>query len=98
MVTIIAQNSGAAATGLATIGHDGAVLDVWFPEPQLSTQVDKAGTSELSADQARAEFGEAATASLKGDPRRRTTMRAVRTSIGSLGDPALDACDVYLRL
>jgi len=98
MVTIIAQNSGASATGLATIAHDGAVLDVWFPKPQLSAQVDKAGTVELTAEQARAEFGEAATASLKSDPRRKTTMRAVRTSIGSLGDPALDACDVYLRL
>jgi len=98
MVSIIAQTSGASAAGLATIAQDGSVLDVWFPAPQLSAQVDKAGTAELSADQARAQFGEAATAALRQDPRRKTTMRAVRTSIGSLGDPAIDACDVYLRL
>src|SRR5207253_6061297 len=82
MVSIIAQTSGASAAGLATIAQDGTVLDVWFPGPQLSAQVDKAGTAVLSADQARALFGEAAAAALQQDPRRKTTMRAVRTSIG----------------
>jgi 2,3,4,5-tetrahydropyridine-2,6-dicarboxylate N-succinyltransferase len=98
MVSITAQNSGASGTGLATIAHDGVVLDVWFPKPQLSAQIDKPGSVELSSEQARTEFGEAAAASLKADPRRKVTMRAVRTTIGSLGEAALDAYDVYLRL
>jgi 2,3,4,5-tetrahydropyridine-2-carboxylate N-succinyltransferase len=97
MVSITAVHSGAAGSGLATIAHDGAVLDVWFPKPQLSAHVDKSGTVELSSDQTRAEFGEAAIASLQKDPRRKVTVRAVRTSIGSLSEPAVDAHDVYLR-
>jgi 2,3,4,5-tetrahydropyridine-2,6-dicarboxylate N-succinyltransferase len=48
-------------------------------------------------DQVRAEFGEAAVASLQKDPRRKVTVRAVRTSIGALSEPAADAYDVYLR-
>jgi 2,3,4,5-tetrahydropyridine-2-carboxylate N-succinyltransferase len=98
MISIVTERSGAAGVGLATIANDGAVLDVWFPRPQLSTQIDKAGTVELSSDQARAELGENAIPSLQADPRRKVSVRAVRTSIGSLGEPAVDAYDVYLRL
>lgn len=98
MVSIVAERSGAAGFGLATIAGDGAVLDVWFPKPQLSAQIDKAGSVELSSDQVRAELGEAAITSLQDDLRRKVTVRAVCTSIGSLSDPAVDAYDVYLRL
>jgi 2,3,4,5-tetrahydropyridine-2-carboxylate N-succinyltransferase len=98
MVSIVAERSGAAGSGLATIADDGAVLDVWFPKPQLSAQIDKVGSVELSSDQVRAELGEAAITSLQGDRRRKVSVRAVRTSIGSLSDPAVDAHDVYLRL
>jgi 2,3,4,5-tetrahydropyridine-2-carboxylate N-succinyltransferase len=98
MVSIIAVRSGAAGSGLATIAADGAVLDVWFPKPRLSAQVDKAGTVELSSDQARAELGENAIPSLQADSRRMVSVRAVRTSFGSLSEPAVDAYDVYLRL
>ena len=98
MVSIVAERSGAAGSGLATIAGDGAVLDVWFPKPQLSAQIDKAGSVELSSDQVRAELGEAAITSLQEDLRRKVTVRAVRISIGSLSDPAVDAYDVYLRL
>jgi 2,3,4,5-tetrahydropyridine-2,6-dicarboxylate N-succinyltransferase len=97
MVSITAVHSGAIGAGLATIAADGAVLDVWFPKPQLAAQVDKAGTVELTSDQVRADFGEAAIASLQKDPRRKVTVRAVRTAIGSLSEPPLDAYDVYLR-
>jgi 2,3,4,5-tetrahydropyridine-2-carboxylate N-succinyltransferase len=97
MVSITAVRSGAVGSGLVTIADDGAVLDVWFPKPKLSAQVDKVGTVELTSDQAGAELGEAAIASLQKDPRRKVTVRAVRTSIGALSDPAADAYDVYLR-
>ena len=97
MVSITAVHSGAIGAGLATIAADGTVLDVWFPKPQLSAQVDKAGTIELTSDQVRTDLGETAIASLQKDPRRKVTVRAVRTSIGSLSEPALDAHDVYLR-
>jgi 2,3,4,5-tetrahydropyridine-2-carboxylate N-succinyltransferase len=49
MVSITAVHSGAAGAGLATIAADGAVLDVWFPRPQLAAQVNKVGTVELTS-------------------------------------------------
>ena len=39
--------TSASARGLATITHDGTVLDVWFPAVSLDTPVSAAGTERL---------------------------------------------------
>src|SRR5699024_6799594 len=39
--------TSASARGLATITHDGTVLDVWFPAVSLDTPVTTAGTERL---------------------------------------------------
>src|ERR1700730_112224 len=98
MAQITAERSGAVGSGLATIADDGTILDAWFPNPRLSQQVDSCGTVDLS-DQALAELGEAAAIlPLQKDVRRKVTVRAVRTLIESLREPAVDAFDIYLRL
>jgi 2,3,4,5-tetrahydropyridine-2,6-dicarboxylate N-succinyltransferase len=98
MTQITAERSGAVGSGLATIADDGTILDAWFPDPRLSQQVDSCGTVDLS-DQALAELGGAvAIGPLQQDVRRKVSVRAVRTMIGSLSEPAVDAFDIYLRL
>src|ERR1700719_10616 len=98
MAQITAERSGAVGSGLATIADDGTILDAWFPNPHLSQQVESSGTVDLS-DQALAELGEAAARlPLQKDVGRKVTVRAVRTLIESLSEPAVDAFDIYLRL
>jgi 2,3,4,5-tetrahydropyridine-2-carboxylate N-succinyltransferase len=84
---------GASGDGLATLTPAGAVLDVWFPEPQLG-DFPQSGTSALEdpsgADDLLALAGP--------DPERDVTVSAVRTRIASLIEPPTDAYDVYLRL
>ncbi len=91
-----ALSSAAAATGLATLAADGAVLDVWFPRPEL---VDSAssGTTELSAGDVPEEH--AALVALAGEDEDRGVRQVVvRTEIASLADQPADAYDAYLRL
>ncbi len=83
--------SGAAAVGVATITHDGTVLDTWFPEPELG-EFDESGTERV-AD------APADLAALVGpDPARDVEVVAVRTTIADLSAAPIDAHDVYLRL
>ena len=86
---------GAVGDGIATVADDGTVLDTWFPEPRLAGEAGK-GTRRLDAGEARAAFGE--DVRVGRDEARRVETVAVRTEIGSLADPPVDAHDVYLRL
>ncbi|PHV65814.1 2,3,4,5-tetrahydropyridine-2,6-dicarboxylate N-succinyltransferase [Williamsia muralis] len=84
--------SGASAIGIATITDDGAVLDTWYPSPEL-TEVTESGTALLEGDDVPADL-----ASLVGsDTDRGVRTVAVRTSI-ALADAPSDAHDAYLRL
>jgi 2,3,4,5-tetrahydropyridine-2-carboxylate N-succinyltransferase len=98
MVLTAVERSGAVGTGLATIAHDGTVLDTWFASLSLTAQTEGSGTVHLDPDQARMALGETAMVCLKEDARRRVTIVAVRTLIESLESPPVDAYDVYLRL
>ena len=85
-------SQSARARGLATVTHDGTVLDVWYPAPLLGEAVSETGTVRL--DEADARF-----AQLEGPDEDRGVARvAVETSIADLSEPAMDAYDVYLRL
>ncbi|MGK5449382.1 2,3,4,5-tetrahydropyridine-2,6-dicarboxylate N-succinyltransferase [Streptomyces radiopugnans] len=93
------RTTGAAAAGLATVALDGgAVLDTWFPAPELADAPGPAGTERLSAERAAELLGDAAPQALGPDPVRGVEVIAVRTTIASLDDKPLDAHDAYLRL
>src|SRR5699024_5224762 len=80
------------ARGLATITHDGTVLDVWFPAVSLDTPVSAAGTERL--EETPQQF-----AALVGPDEERGVARvAVETSIADLDAAPFDAYDAYLRL
>jgi 2,3,4,5-tetrahydropyridine-2-carboxylate N-succinyltransferase len=89
---------GAHGVGLATIAADGAVLDTWYPAPELTAQAGPAGTERLTAERAAELLGAAASKVLGADPRRGVEVVAVRTVIASTDDKPLDAHDAYLRL
>lgn len=76
------NTSPASGIGLATLAGD-TVLDVWYPEPSLSTQPldvpDLAGA--IDRDQVRA-----------------VRVETVITTIDDLSEPPVDTADVYLRL
>ena len=82
----------AQARGLATITHDGTVLDVWYPAPKVGEKV--ASTSTKRLEEADPRFAE-----LEGPDEDRGVARvAVETTVADLSQPAVDAYDVYLRL
>ena len=82
----------ASARGLATITHDGTVLDVWFPAVHLDTPVDASGTKRL--EDTPQQFAE-----LVGPDEERGVARiAVETSIKDLNEAPADTYDAYLRL
>lgn len=84
--------TSASARGLATITHEGTVLDVWFPAPKLSDDPLSSGTERLA--QSPQQF-----AALVGPDNDRGVARiAVTTSIASLSDAPVDTYDAYLRL
>ncbi|MFI9590927.1 2,3,4,5-tetrahydropyridine-2,6-dicarboxylate N-succinyltransferase [Nonomuraea sp. NPDC052265] len=92
MTAIDPTSTGAHGVGLATIADDGTVLDTWFPAPELG-EPPATGTERLSAEEA----GELA--ALTGrDAARGVEVVAVRTGVGKLSEPPVDAHDVYLRL
>jgi 2,3,4,5-tetrahydropyridine-2-carboxylate N-succinyltransferase len=73
--------------GLATYSAGDALLDVWFPEPQLGDPPDE----DYHAP--------AALCALEGhDPVRDTTRRVLHVSIADLEAPPVDGPDVWLRL
>ena len=84
--------TSAIARGVATITHDGTVLDVWYPAPLVDEPVEETGTRKLAKPDARFE-------DLVGPDEARGVARvAVETAIKDLDEPAVDAYDVYLRL
>lgn len=84
--------TSASARGLATITHDGTVLDVWFPAVHTDQPVEQSGTTQL--DEVPQQFAE-----LVGPDEERGVARvAVATGIASLDDAPIDTYDAYLRL
>ncbi len=99
---------GAWGVGIATVDHEtGAVLDTWFPEPELGAPGDGAPAGLVSAAAGTVELDLSDwVGRLRVDPERlhgRDERRGVRlvpvgTRIEDLADPLLDAHDAYLRL
>ena len=84
--------TSAIARGVATITHDGTVLDVWYPAPLVDEPVEETGTRRLAEPDARFE-------ELVGPDEARGVARvAVETAIKDIAEPAVDTYDVYLRL
>ena len=84
--------TSASARGLATITHDGTVLDVWFPAVHTDISVEASGTERL--EEVPQQF-----ADLVGPDEERGVARiAVETSIKDLDEAPADAYDAYLRL
>ncbi|WPF66960.1 MULTISPECIES: 2,3,4,5-tetrahydropyridine-2,6-dicarboxylate N-succinyltransferase [unclassified Corynebacterium] len=84
--------TSASAQGIATLTHDGTVLDVWFPAPQLHDTPLTAGTDRLNETPAHL------TALTGPDEDRGVARVAVETRIASLDEAPADAYDAYLRL
>ncbi len=77
-------HTSAHGSGIATTAPDGAVLDVWYPEPRLGVP-GTTDTGDLSA--------------LTGeDPVRDVNRTVVHTVIDDLDAPPADAADAWLRL
>ncbi|MEZ2122294.1 MULTISPECIES: 2,3,4,5-tetrahydropyridine-2,6-dicarboxylate N-succinyltransferase [unclassified Corynebacterium] len=86
--------TSAIATGLATIEHDGTVLDCWFPAPELTDTDQTTGTTRLDVNELPDHL-----ASLTGtDDDRNVERIGIRTVIADLDAAPADAYDVYLRL
>ncbi|WKD57888.1 2,3,4,5-tetrahydropyridine-2,6-dicarboxylate N-succinyltransferase [Corynebacterium capitovis DSM 44611] len=84
--------TSAIARGIATVTHDGTVLDVWYPAPTLGDRVTDTRTQRLEEPDARF-------AHLIGPDEARGVARIpVETQIADLSEPAVDSYDVYLRL
>lgn len=81
-------DSKAWGHGLATVAGDGTVLDVWYPTPQLG-EAPKNDSLWVVPKELDALVGE--------DPRRRVSIRWVRTEI-DLTQPVASTADAYLRL
>jgi 2,3,4,5-tetrahydropyridine-2-carboxylate N-succinyltransferase len=77
----------AHAWGVATVTHEGTVLDVWYPQPHLG-DVPVHGHHEP----------EELTTLSGDDPVRQVRTIVIRTVIEDLDSPPTDAYDVYLRL
>lgn len=84
--------TSASARGLATITHDGTVLDVWFPAVHTDTSVEASGTERL--EEVPQQF-----ADLVGPDEERGVARiAVETKIADLDEAPANTYDAYLRL
>lgn len=105
------QTRGAWAIGIATISTaDGAVLDVWFPDPilgrtegalRLAESFGHDGgpaTFELDRRQATDQLGGDIDGLTEADPLRKVERSTVVTFISDLDDAPVDAHDAYLRL
>ena len=84
--------TSASARGLATITHDGTVLDVWFPAVHTDKQVETTGTTRLE------ETPQQFSALVGPDEERGVARVAVETSIADLDEAPTDTYDAYLRL
>ncbi|AWB83784.1 2,3,4,5-tetrahydropyridine-2,6-dicarboxylate N-succinyltransferase [Corynebacterium liangguodongii] len=87
-----ALHTSASARGVATVTHNGTVLDVWYPAPKLGEAVEGTGTQRVDSPDPRFD-------ALVGPDEDRGVARVqVETTIADLSAPAIDAYDVYLRL
>ena len=84
--------TSASARGLATITHDGTVLDVWFPAVYTDKTVETTETKRLE------EVPQQFSALAGPDEERGVARVAVETSIKDLDDAPVDTYDAYLRL
>ena len=94
--------------GLATLTTDGRVLDTWYPQPalgsspeaeRLRSHVDAAvGGHQVDPELAGEALGVDLSPALGAQRLRRVERVAVATFIDDLGEPPVDAYDVYLRL
>lgn len=91
-------HSGAHAHGLATLAPDGAVLDTWYPAPELCAVSPQGKTETLAPDAALSALGADAAALIQPCAIRGVAVVAVRTVIGNLAEAPQDAHDAYLRL
>ena len=82
-MTTGARTEAASGTGLATVAADGTVLDTWYPAPALGRDAADVLPSWRRWPARTRPAGSAL---------------VVRTEIGSLADPPIDAPDAYLRL
>lgn len=87
--------TSASGRGLATITHDGTVLDVWYPSPSLDAAVT---ADQSSGTQRLADTPQQFAALVGPDEERGVAKIAVTTTITSLAEPPVDAFDAYLRL
>jgi len=94
------DETGAWASGLATLAADGSVLDTWYPEPALGapTVPVGSGTTTLEVPAATAALGPEVVSAVSEDPIRRVSVVAVCTVVPDLAAPPADAHDAYLRL
>ncbi len=101
--------SGAWGVGLATLTPGGDVLDAWYPRPALVPPGEVAaqaaglaapvpGTVRLDAADAERLLDVDVAPLVGPDPVRRVERVAIATFVEGLGDPPVDAYDVYLRL
>jgi 2,3,4,5-tetrahydropyridine-2-carboxylate N-succinyltransferase len=90
--------SSAVAYGLAPLSIDGAILDTWYPAPQLAEGIQEAGSQVLSEADVKTHLGEAFVKALGPCELRGVNVVAVKTSIANLSEPAKDTHDVFLRL
>ena len=90
--------SSAVAYGLATMSQAGAILDTWYPAPQLAEGIQEAGSQVLSEADVKTHLGEAFVKALGPCEFRGVNVVAVKTSIANLSEPAKDTHDVFLRL
>ena len=50
---VTGMTNSARAQGIATVTHNGTVLDVWYPAPKLGEPVDSTGTVRIDTPDAR---------------------------------------------
>ncbi|HFG8933822.1 2,3,4,5-tetrahydropyridine-2,6-dicarboxylate N-succinyltransferase [Corynebacterium striatum] len=86
--------TSASARGLATLTHDGTVLDVWFPAVHIGEDANVTETGTTRLEQTPQQFA----AMVGPDEERGVARVAVETAIKDLNDAPLDAYDAYLRL
>jgi len=105
--------AGAWGVGLATLDGDGNVLDTWYPAPALASATEIAGLAASVGSGAAVpgttrpgpgEAGRLVVGSLDldalcgTDPARGVETVTVVTFVEGVGDPPIDAHDIYLRL
>lgn len=88
------MSQGARAVGIANIAMNGAVLDTWFPSPELLPIDGTSGTHRVSAHELSPKFLKL----IGADHDRLVELVPVCTVIADLDAPPIDAHDVFLRL